>query len=67
MASSSPAPPGMGPEGHTIAGQMIDQMHGEGAHHKMHKFMDQMMAEMMAIQGDSMIKKGRKQAREAGK
>ena len=41
---------GMGPEGHTIAGQMIDQMHGEGAHHKMHNFMDQMMAMMMGGQ-----------------
>ena len=41
---------GMGPEGHTIAGQMIDQMHGEGTHHKMHNFMDQMMATMMGGQ-----------------
>ena len=41
---------GMGPEGHTIAGQMIDQMHGEGAHHKMHNFMDQMMGMMMGGQ-----------------
>jgi hypothetical protein len=37
---------GMGPEGHTIAGRMIDQMHGEGAHHRMHQFMDQMMGMM---------------------
>ena len=41
---------GMGPEGHTIVGRMIDQMHGEGAHHKMHNFMDQMMATMMGGQ-----------------
>jgi hypothetical protein len=37
---------GMGPEGHTIAGRMIDQMHGEGAHHRMHQFMDQAMTMM---------------------
>lgn len=34
---------GLGPEGHTQVGRMIDQMHGEGAHHDMHQFMDQMM------------------------
>lgn len=34
---------GLGPEGHTQIGRMIDQMHGEGAHHRMHQFMDQMM------------------------
>ncbi len=33
---------GLGPQGHTVVGRMIDQMHGEGAHHKMHSFMDQM-------------------------
>ena len=33
----------LGPEGHTIMGRMIDEMHGEGAHHRMHKFMDNMM------------------------
>lgn len=34
---------GLGPEGHTIVGRMIDQMHGEGAHHRMHEIMDQML------------------------
>ncbi len=33
----------MGPQGHTIAGRMKDQMHGEGAHHGMHQLMDRMM------------------------
>lgn len=28
---------GMGPQGHTIAGRMMDRMHGEGAHHRMHQ------------------------------
>lgn len=34
---------GLGPEGHTQVGRMIDQVHGQGAHHRMHQFMDQMM------------------------
>ena len=38
----------LGPEGHTQVGRMIDQMHGEGAHHRMHQFMDQMMLGGMA-------------------
>lgn len=42
---------GMGPEGHTIAGRMIDQMHGEGAHHRMHQFMDRMIGMMGGMMG----------------
>ena len=34
---------GLGPEGHTQMERMIDQTHGEGAHHQMHRFMDEMM------------------------
>ena len=52
---------GMGPEGHTIAGGMIDQMHGEGAHHRMHRFMDQMMrggAMGPSMMGNSMMNPG---------
>lgn len=33
----------MGPKRHTIAGRMMDQMHGEGAHDGMHQLMDRMM------------------------
>lgn len=36
---------GLGPEGHTQMGRVVDQMHGEDAHHRMHRFMDQMMQE----------------------
>lgn len=41
----------LGPEGHTQAGRMIDQMHGEGAHHGMHQLMDQMMRGRMMGSG----------------
>ncbi|MFQ5990596.1 MAG: hypothetical protein ACE5K9_11845 [Candidatus Methylomirabilales bacterium] len=33
----------MGPQGHAIAGRMMDQMHGEGADHRMHQLKDRMM------------------------
>lgn len=46
---------GMGPEGHTIAGRMMDQMHGEGAHHRMHQFMDRMMSMMGGTRGSGGI------------
>lgn len=46
---------GMGPEGHTVAGRMMDQMHGEGAHHWMHQFMDQMMGMMSGMMGTGMM------------
>lgn len=41
----------LGPEGHTQAGRMIDQMHGEGAHHRMHETMDGMMRGMWGMMG----------------
>ncbi len=42
---------GMGPQGHTIAGRMMDRMHGEGAHHRMHQLMDRMMRMMGSMMG----------------
>lgn len=42
---------GMGPQGHTIAGRMMDQMHGEGTHHRMHQLMDRMMTMMGGMMG----------------
>lgn len=42
---------GMGPQGHTIAGGMMDRMHGEGAHHRMHQVMDRMMGMMGGVMG----------------
>ncbi|MEE8242974.1 MAG: hypothetical protein V3R61_05760 [candidate division NC10 bacterium] len=42
---------GMGPQGHTIAGRMMDRMHGEGAHHRMHQLMDRMMRMMRSMMG----------------
>lgn len=40
---------GLGPDGHTQIGRMIDQMHGEGAHHRLHEFMDGMMRGMSSM------------------
>ena len=37
----------LGPEGHTQVGGTIDQMHGEGAHHRVHRFVDEMSGGMM--------------------
>ncbi len=42
---------GMGPQGHTIAGRMMDRMQGEGAHHRMHQLMDRMMRMMGSMMG----------------
>lgn len=42
---------GMGPQGHTIAGRMMDRMHGEGAHHRMHQLMDRTMRMMRSMMG----------------
>lgn len=42
---------GLGPEGHTQVGRMIDQMHGEGAHHRLHELMDTMMRGMGGVMG----------------
>ncbi len=35
---------GLGPEGHTLVGRVIDQVHSEGAHHRMHEVMDRLMS-----------------------
>ena len=47
----------MGAEGHKAAGEMMDRMHGEGTHERMHRTMDQMMG-MMGMMGGSMGRGG---------
>ncbi len=43
----------MGAEGHKMAAEMMDRMHGEGAHGRMHRTMNHMMT-MMGMMGAPM-------------
>lgn len=49
---------GLGPEGHTQVGRMIDEMHGEGAHHRLHEFMDGMIRGMSSMMGGQVTGRG---------
>lgn len=61
----------MGAERHRVAGEVIDRMHGEGAHDRMHQSMDRMMGMMgmmgggntMGGQGGMMQPRGRRPSR----
>jgi len=49
----------VGAEGHKAAGEMMDRMHGEGTHERMHGMMDNMMGMGSMMGNGRMMGSGR--------